>query len=53
MSEKIKKKKRAVAITPLAFDTLKKLVAKNPKEDGSVMSLCEMTSSLIMRASKQ
>lgn len=47
------KKNRTVAITPLAYDTLKKLIERNPKEDGSQMTQCEMTSTLIMRGAKR
>lgn len=48
-----KKKQKTVAITPLAYKTLHELVEKNPKVDGSPMKLCEMASSLIMRAAKE
>ncbi|SHL40784.1 hypothetical protein SAMN05720470_1083 [Fibrobacter sp. UWOV1] len=53
MEEKKKQKNKPVAITPLAYKTLHELVEKNPKVDGSPMKLCEMASSLIMRAAKE
>ena len=53
MNEDKAKKNKPVAITPLAYDTLHRLIEQNPKEDGSKMSLCEMASTTIMRAAKE
>ena len=53
MEARKKEKNKPVAITPLAYKTLHELVEKNPKLDGSTMKLCEMASSLIMRAAKE
>lgn len=50
MKNKHEKKCRPIMITSLAYKTLKELIADTPKIDGSKMSLCEMASSLIMRA---
>lgn len=51
--KKQKNKNKPVAITPLAYKKLHELVEKNPKVDGSQMKLCEMASTLIMRAAQE
>lgn len=53
MTEEKTAKNRPVALTPLAYDSLHRLIERNPKEDGSQMSLCEMASTIIVRAEKQ
>ena len=53
MDNKKTGKCKPVQITPLAYRTLHEMIDKNPKEDGSRMSLCEMASTTIMRAAKE
>lgn len=50
---KKKTRNKYVAITPMAYSALEEMIEKNPKEDGSTMTLCEMASTTIMRAAKQ
>lgn len=49
---KKKSKNKYVAITQCAYDALESLIVKMPKEDGSTMTLCEMASTIIVRAAK-
>lgn len=53
MVTKKTQKNKPVQLTPLAYSTLQQLIEKNPKEDGSQMTRCEMASTLIVRAAKE
>lgn len=48
-----KPKNKYVAITPKAYKVVKDLVSKDLKEDGSEKTMCEVVSTIIVRAASK
>lgn len=53
MKKQHDEKCKPVVVTQLAYKKLREMIDANPKIDGSKMSMCEMASSLIVRAAEK